>query len=642
MTPQPDRRWRLVALACLVLAACGEDGSTAGLLSGGGGESAHAGVSEAKAPPAAQSPSAKAPTPARPGEEDPEVAASPSRATPEAASDAEPAKADPPSARIPPLGAALLAGHVQLPPAHREQVRELHVAAGGMSLLLTDGWTEAAEGLLATLESLPSHGIGAGSSSALPPGLVDRLYDLREELLATDWTGDRDADEKRAAVLVEAELRLVRLYVALADRLGASRPLPPRTRGAVEGQLIRALATWDTPALLATLPPPFEAYEALRKALAMYRFIEASGGFVRLPEELTSVYWADAAPQSVAALRRRLAQEDGVLASIPSDDPAAMGEPFLDAVDRAYRAYQLRRGKHRKHAALKAKGSAKAKPRKKKRKGGRSRGVIREPLLHHLTVPVSERIATLELNLERLRRTELRDYDYAVFVNLPSYHGEVWDGPERLRRFRVVVGGAKLRGGRRINATPILTAFIYRVVYNPYWNVPRRIFQKEILAAARKWVAKSGEQGATEVKYLASRGYQLKGSGGLDKQWIRKPPGPNNPLGKVKILFENRHFVYLHDTNSKDKFRRTRRAFSHGCMRVHEPLELAEMLLRRDGTWHVAEQKRVMEHHRKTEIDLDHPVPIVTDYITARVNDRGRVEFLNDMYRLDREQLARR
>ena len=512
--------------------------------------------------------------------------------------------------------------------------------AGGTPLLLTDGWGSGAEAFLRTLESLPSHGIDPKSAAGLPPGLptsqIDRLYDLKEELLATDWTGEAASDTPRAAALVEAELRLVRLYLALADRLGASRPHPPETAASVERRLVRALAVWQPAQLMATLPPPFESYEALRKALSVYRFIEASGGFLRVPDDVANVYWADVAPASVAALRLRLAQEDPILAVTKAADPELVDEDLLAAMDRAYAVYQLRRGKRRKPF------TRPAKKRAKKRKVSRGGGLVRDTLLHSLTVPVSERIATLELNLARLRRSDLRDYSYAVFVNLPSYHGEVWDGPELLRRFRVVVGGAKLRGGQRINATPVLTSYIYRLVYNPYWNVPRRIYETEILSAARKWVAKSGEAGASEVKYLASRGYQLKGSGGVEKQWIRKPPGPNNPLGKVKILFENRYFVYLHDTNSKDKFLHTRRAFSHGCMRVHEPLDLAELLLRRDGSWRIVEDKQVMEHYRKTEIDLVNPVPIVTDYITNRVDETGRVEFLHDVYRLDREELAQR
>ena len=123
--------------------------------------------------------------------------------------------------------------------------------------------------------------------------------------------------------------------------------------------------------------------------------------------------------------------------------------------------------------------------------------------------------------------------------------------------------------------------------------------------------------------------------------WVRRRPGPGNALGKVKFLFENRWSVFLHDTPQKRKFNATRRAFSHGCVRVHRPLELAELLLKRDGQWAEVEKAKVMSHYKESVFRMKAPVWLVVDYMTARVNDAGRATFYPDVYRKD-ETLASR
>ncbi|MFT5432213.1 MAG: murein L,D-transpeptidase YcbB/YkuD [Myxococcota bacterium] len=245
-----------------------------------------------------------------------------------------------------------------------------------------------------------------------------------------------------------------------------------------------------------------------------------------------------------------------------------------------------------------------------------------------LAVPVEKRITTIERDLRRLRQSERNDHHYLVYVNLPEYHGEIWAGANLVHRFRVVVGGK-----RRINSTPRITSKIHTVIFNPFWNVPRRIYQTEMKGAADKWIE---EGNGTEPKdYWASKGYELKGRN-PKTQWLRRPPGRGNPLGKVKFLFENRHAVFLHDTPSKKLFRKPRRAFSHGCIRVQHPVEFAEQLLRRDGSWDVAQSEGVMHHYRRTPIRLRRPVPLVLDYITTRVTEDGHVMFLSDLYKLAR------
>ena len=112
-------------------------------------------------------------------------------------------------------------------------------------------------------------------------------------------------------------------------------------------------------------------------------------------------------------------------------------------------------------------------------------------------------------------------------------------------------------------------------------------------------------------------------------------PGPRNALGRLKFLFENRHFVYLHDTPNKRLFLKIKRPFSHGCIRVDKPRLLAEILLSHDGSWETAKEKRVFSHYRETPIELKTPIPIVIEYFTATTDKTGLVHWHDDVYGKD-------
>ncbi len=504
---------------------------------------------------------------------------------------------------------AAMGGPVPLDPAARRQLRAMQVHAGDQLVLLDDGWSERAEAVFALGYDLEAHGIEP------PLGLLEELGGLRARLLASPgWTGDEPTDLEHAKRLVHAEHGLTMLWLIEIEALGAMRPHPPQRAAFMRERLLDALALWEAPdQLLATLPPPHDAYDALRGALEDYRTIVDGGGFVLVGSKARR-----ARPRkkhdTLPALRRRLAQEDPEGAG----EGEVWDEELTEALRRARDAFQL--------------------PKRRK-----ARSLIDKALLEALAMPAEERLASIRRNLGRLRQSAMRDHPYAVYINLPDYHGEVWDADERLMRFKVVIGNTRRERGRMINATPELEARIETVIYNPWWNVPKRIYERELLKSAEKWSEKQAERvadpavdaNAEPVDYWEAKGYEVKNPDDPVRTWVRRRPGPGNALGKVKFIFENRYFVFLHDTPQKKKFRPARRAFSHGCMRVHEPLELAELLLSRDGTWTIAEDKRVMKHYKETPISLRSPVPLVVEYVTARVDDGGRVHFLGDIYRKD-------
>lgn len=256
------------------------------------------------------------------------------------------------------------------------------------------------------------------------------------------------------------------------------------------------------------------------------------------------------------------------------------------------------------------------------------------PFWASVNVSAQERLDQLELTIQRWRESRIGDANYYILINIPDFHAEVWRNGVRERRFRIVVGNTKreCRNGKMtyVNATPVQSADMNHVVINPYWNVPQRIVNEELLPAFLK-----------NPNYFEERGYEhvTAANGAV---MVRQVPGPGNALGAVKFMFPNEHDTYMHDTPRKVFFDPPVRAFSHGCMRVQDPLDLLEHLLTNDGQWDAANIARIRASGREYRMNLKTPVPVHSEYYVVRVDDEGRVHFLADLYRLDRERLDMR
>ncbi|MEO1268101.1 MAG: L,D-transpeptidase family protein [Myxococcota bacterium] len=355
------------------------------------------------------------------------------------------------------------------------------------------------------------------------------------------------------------------------------------------------------------LQPAGDQYARLLTAHDRYRAILADGGFEPVPR---SIKLRRKRSKDLVAIRARLRQEGFESGDGGEDGPETMDKALRNAIKAFQRAHQLK-----------------------------DKGRLNDDTLEAMAIPVREKLERVRLAMHRWRETTPRG-NYYVMVNIPDYYGEVWKNGTRQHRFRVVVGNAKsgIKDGKRmmINATQAMDATIDRVIMNPYWNVPSRIFKREILNADMKEM--EPDERAEE---LSSRGYQLMGKGSRG-EWVRQPPGPGNALGQVKIIFPNPHETYLHDTPSKSLFKRPRRAFSHGCVRVHEPLRLARMLLQNDGQYDRIQVDDLLSRWENHTFLLHHQVPIHIEYITVRVDDRGFVHFLDDVYGHDARRLAMR
>jgi L,D-transpeptidase YcbB len=251
-----------------------------------------------------------------------------------------------------------------------------------------------------------------------------------------------------------------------------------------------------------------------------------------------------------------------------------------------------------------------------KRHGLKDDGIIGKTTIIAMNVPYKERIKQLMVNMERSRWVPVSlDRDYLV-VNIPEFKLHVNSGDQLLWSCNIVVG-------KPIHKTAIFSGDLKYVVFSPYWNVPRSIVVNELLKDMKK-----------EPNYLAKHNMEITGyRDGIPE--IRQKPGPSNSLGQVKFLFPNNYNMYLHDTPAKSLFNEPNRAFSHGCMRVQEPLKLAQFLLRNDSSWDDEKINVAMNAGKEHTVTLSQKVPVFIVYFTAFVDRDGKINFRNDIYERD-------
>ena len=248
-----------------------------------------------------------------------------------------------------------------------------------------------------------------------------------------------------------------------------------------------------------------------------------------------------------------------------------------------------------------------------------------------LNISAQRRLEQIELNLERWRNSRIQNDNLLVFVNIPLYMGQVLQKGSDIHSFRVVVGNTKriydedLRKQVMKNKTPIIRSQIEKIIYNPYWNVPKRIRFEEL------------EPNLDENPFwYEDHNYEIVNEG---KEWeyVRQLPGRGNALGRVKLIFPNPYDIYLHDTPAKKLFKNTIRSYSHGCVRVQDPLDLAQVLLELDGQWNQRKVKSILRSMEQTELYLKTSIPIVIEYFTVWVKD-DRAIFLTDIYKYDKNR----
>jgi murein L,D-transpeptidase YcbB/YkuD len=270
-------------------------------------------------------------------------------------------------------------------------------------------------------------------------------------------------------------------------------------------------------------------------------------------------------------------------------------------------------------------------------------GVVGKGTVAALQTGNRQRLRQIDLALERLRWLPPLVADRVIGINIPDF--KLWaygrdsaDGGRMklMLQSRVVVG----KEGR--NATPVFIAPLSAIDFSPYWNVPISIARGEILPRLRRDPRYLARQ---EMEFVAADGQTVSEEvtparlAAVERgaMRIRQRPGLKNALGNVKFTMPNSMNIYLHDTPSRSLFAESRRDFSHGCIRVEEPLALAQWALADDPAWKETAIRQAMEGGKLRVVRLATPIPVVVFYTTATVDDDGTLRFLPDIYGYDRK-----
>jgi murein L,D-transpeptidase YcbB/YkuD len=348
-----------------------------------------------------------------------------------------------------------------------------------------------------------------------------------------------------------------------------------------------AKAADDPDAFVDLVRPPHQEYAALQKALDDLNGQKEKGGWPKVPTA-----------KSIEELRQRLLAS-GHLKSADGDLTAAI-KSFQEL-----------------HALP-------------------ATGVVDAKTLEALNVPLDWRIQQVAINLQRWRYMPDDLGEQHFLVNIPYYHLVARESGKPVMDIRVVVG-------KPGNNTPIFSEEMETVVFSPYWNIPDTIAESETAPAI-----------ARDPNYLARQGIEIlrvSGSGtqtvnASDVDWgnaeslkglaFRQRPGAGNALGHVKFMFPNKHNVYLHDTPSDSLFAKPSRAFSHGCIRVEEPEQLAKYVLKDFPEWTEDAIGKSMHSGVEKHVKLKKKIPVHIAYFTAWVDENGGLHFQPDIYGYDR------
>jgi murein L,D-transpeptidase YcbB/YkuD len=222
-------------------------------------------------------------------------------------------------------------------------------------------------------------------------------------------------------------------------------------------------------------------------------------------------------------------------------------------------------------------------------------------------------------NMERWRWLPAGLGERHIMVNVPEFRLRIVQDGAVVHQTRVIVGKAE-------SPTPIFSDELETVIVNPSWTVPPSIMKKEFLPAL-----------ATDPTYAERRGYRVLRRG--NRIVVQQPPGERNALGFIKFIFPNQHAVYLHDTPSRSLFSSERRAFSHGCVRVDQPFDLAEEILAPEGKWSEAKLRSLIGKGERY-ITLRQHLPVHLTYFTLAVDEQGRVQTFDDLYGFNRKVKA--
>ncbi|MDP9103582.1 MAG: L,D-transpeptidase family protein, partial [Pseudomonadota bacterium] len=429
--------------------------------------------------------------------------------------------------------------------------------------------------ILATLQDAESHGFRPGEF--LPPELSSLM------------SSPNPADRARGDTLLRAYIRYARaqhgLRISNWPKNWALRPAPYDAEADFNFAVSQdRLAQW-----IETLPPPFDRYRLLKAALVKYRAIEAAGGWPTIdpgPELKLG-----ATGPRVAALRKRLLIEEPSLNTDTSADSDTFDQSLLDALQ----FYQRRNGID-------------------------TTGTVGKYTLEALNVPVDSRILQIVANMERWRWAPRLWPATRIEVNIAAAEMTLFQENALTLEMRAAPG-------RPDDQTPMLGSQIESVVFNPPWNVPQGIMEKEYLPKE-----------AAHPGYLAAHGFRFIETPDGGRR-LQQASGAKSALGQVKFDFPNAFAVYLHDTPTRKAFGSDSRNVSHGCVRLERPIDLADKVFEGDPSWTPDAIQDTIQDGKTKRVALTSAMPVFLLYFTVYPDVKGRMDFRNDVYDWDSQLL---
>jgi murein L,D-transpeptidase YcbB/YkuD len=367
-----------------------------------------------------------------------------------------------------------------------------------------------------------------------------------------------------------------------------------------ESSVAKIMLMENVSKMLEALQPANEHYSPTLKSLLKYRDIAQKGGWPILPDNIKPAKGDTSA--IVAELKTRL-HVTGDLKDSPSDSI------FDDDLEEAVARFQ-------------------------KRHGLTSDGVPGESTLTAMRIPVEQKVAVLEKNIERMRWMPNDLGEFYIKINIPEYQLTVHQGNDIPMTMKVVVG-------EKQHKTPVFHDMMEYLVFSPTWTVPKSIINEEMLPQVRKnkdyfaehhykvydgWHEDAEELNPKKVNWDKMTGENIR---------VVQSPGPWNALGRIKFMLPNNVAIYLHDTPATHLFNEKDRAFSHGCIRVEKPVEFAALLLQDNKEWDIEKIKNSRSLKEPKTVTLSKPVPVYLIYRTAWAEEDGTVQFREDVYGFD-------
>jgi murein L,D-transpeptidase YcbB/YkuD len=374
----------------------------------------------------------------------------------------------------------------------------------------------------------------------------------------------------------------------------------------------KVLTSNDLPGILRAVEPHYTGYKRTESALQSYMSLASQEHSAPLPASKKSLVSGDAYG-AIEELAKRLRSRGDLPSSAIVNVKAGI---YNGALVEAVKHFQTRHG---------LKGD----------------GRLGRDTLRQLNTPLSDRVVQLEDALERWRWLPASYPQLPVVVNIPEFVLRTFVSDHQIAmRMDVVVG-------KELNQTPMFMKEMKYIIFRPYWNVPHSITSAEIVPALRKnrnYLSEENLEITDQSGHVVTGGVvnaSVLAQLSFGKLLVRQKPGPKNSLGLVKFIFPNDENVYLHGTPAPQLFSRARREFSHGCVRVEKPVELAAWLLHDQPQWTQETITAATNSGPNNQrVNLTSPVPVVIVYMTAIVEENGEIYFFDDIYGHDRSMNA--